>query len=517
MWAAKVAGDTLGMPQKTLLAALLILLAVVLPQAASAAQRPGSGPAPSIVNPHGTTFVPWQVGLIQVDQRGEVNLPLAVFCGGTVRDATHVITAAHCVPDSNAAELIVVVGMYDRAAPQTTDAQAIPVAAITSHPAYGDGQANDLAVLTLTEPITHPDVFWLPQAAVGASHVGELALISGWGDIDPMEPGGQQPNPLLYAYINVYPDGRCAGYGGGYDPVTMLCAGLTDEDGVTHDTCQGDSGGPLAALDPFTEEPTALIGVVSFGRGCADPAFPGVYTRLTNPDLNARAWAPNPPPRLEPTAAPAVAGALQTGQTVQCAGDTWTDPAPQRAVTWISAAVDAAGRPADVRSEGTGPALALGAALAGRVLTCTVRATNAGGARELQARVVGPIVAGPPPPDHRPPGNVGPPHDIVAPTAAITKRRCVKRRCTLTIAGTDVGGEVVRATVSRQQISGCPKGKRGKKCRAVRTSRAGRIAPNVFQLTTPRLPRARHRFTVKVSDRAGNVSRPVQVALNVRR
>lgn len=505
------------MPQKTLLAALLLLLAVVLPQAASAAQRPGSGPAPSIVNPDGSTFVPWQAGLIQVDQSGQVSFPLAVFCGATVRDATHVITAAHCVPDSNAAELIVVVGMYDRAAPQTTGTQAIPVAAITSHPSYGDGQANDLAVLTLKEPITHPDVELLPQPPVGANLVGAWGLISGWGDTDPATPGGQQPEELLYALINVYPDSQCAGYGGGFDPVTMLCAGYT-EGGVTQDTCQGDSGGPLAAYDRNAGRALALIGVVSFGRGCADPAFPGVYTRLTNPDLNARAWAANPPPRLEPTAAPAVAGTLQTGQTVQCAGDTWTDPAPQRAVTWISAAVDAAGRPADIRAEGTGPALALGAALAGRVLTCTVRAANAGGARSLQASVVGPIAVGPPPPpDHRPPGNVGPPHDIVAPTAAITKRRCVKRRCTLTIAGTDVGGEVVRATVSRQQLTGCPKGKRGKKCRAPRTSRAGRIAPNVFQLTTPRLPRASYRFTVKVSDRAGNVSRPVRVALNVRR
>jgi hypothetical protein len=506
------------MPQKTLLATLLLVLAVALPQAAHAARRPGSGPAPSIVNPEGIGFVPWQAGLIRVDQNGDVSFPLAVFCGATVRDATHVITAAHCVPDSNASELIVVVGLNDREAPQASGTQAIPVAAITSHPAYGDagGKANDLAVLTLKQPISHPDVVALPPVPVGANVVGISAMISGWGDIDPATPGGQQPGPLVYAFVNVYPDGQCAGYGGGFDPVTMLCAGYTDGN-VTRDTCQGDSGGPLAAIDPDSGEPLALIGVVSFGRGCADPAFPGVYARLTNPDLNARAWAPNPPPRLEPTAAPAVTGALQTGQTVQCAGDAWTDPAPQRTVTWLSAAVDAAGRPTDVRAEGTGPSLAIGAALAGRVLTCSVRATNAGGARELSARVVGPIAVGPPPPEQRPPGTDGPPRDIVAPTAAITKRRCAKRRCTLTIAGSDPGGAVVRATVARQRISGCRKGRRGKKCRAVRTSRAGRIAPNVFQLTTPRLPRARYRFTVKVADRAGNVSRAVRMVLNVRR
>lgn len=506
---------------RTLLVALLLALtaAPAVTSETAAAARTGPRP-PAIVNPDDTAYLPWQAGLVQLEEGGEIGFPLAIFCGATVRDATHVITAAHCVPDADAADLMVVVGLYERSAPQATGAEAIAVSAITSHPAYGDGQSNDLAVLTLARPIAHPDVMALPRVGVGAGHVGGWALISGWGDTDPATPGGQQPDELLYALINVYPDGRCAGYGQGYDPVTMLCGGYT-EGGVTQDTCQGDSGGPLAAYDRAAGEPTALIGVVSFGRGCADPAFPGVYTRLANPDLNARAWAPNPPPRLEPTAAPAVAGTLRAGETAQCTGDAWTDPAPQRTVTWISAALDAQGRPADVRAEGAGPALALGDALAGRVLTCTVRATNAGGARELQAKVVGPIAARPagsgPGPEQRPPGpETIPPGDIVAPTAAITKRRCAKLRCTLTIAGSDVGGEVVRATVARQRVSGCPKGRRGRRCRAVRTARAGRIAPNVFQLTTPRLPRARHRFAVTVVDAAGNRSAAVSVVLAVR-
>lgn len=54
-----------------------------------------------------------------------------------------------------------------------------------------------------------------------------------------------------------------------------ICAGSPDGG---KDSCQGDSGGPLAyRTDANT---TTLIGIVSYGEGCANPIFPGVYTKV---------------------------------------------------------------------------------------------------------------------------------------------------------------------------------------------------------------------------------------------
>lgn len=48
--------------------------------------------------------------------------------------------------------------------------------------------------------------------------------------------------------------------------------------------CQGDSGGP-AVIFSETKEPT-VVGIVSWGIGCALKKYPGVYSRV----LAVRQW-----------------------------------------------------------------------------------------------------------------------------------------------------------------------------------------------------------------------------------
>ena len=56
----------------------------------------------------------------------------------------------------------------------------------------------------------------------------------------------------------------------------MICAGYQGVGGK--DACQGDSGGPL--IGNSNGNPV-LVGVVSWGKGCGEKQYPGVYTRVT--------------------------------------------------------------------------------------------------------------------------------------------------------------------------------------------------------------------------------------------
>ena len=55
---------------------------------------------------------------------------------------------------------------------------------------------------------------------------------------------------------------------------TMIAAGYAKGG---KDACQGDSGGPL-----IIRETRTLIGVVSFGEGCARPNKYGIYSNISN-------------------------------------------------------------------------------------------------------------------------------------------------------------------------------------------------------------------------------------------
>jgi secreted trypsin-like serine protease len=263
--------------------ALLALLALCVP--AATAQRV----TPRIVG--GTAASPGEY-----PAQALVYQPVSqAFCGGTLIGARQVLTAAHCVVEESSGELLapgafaVYLGENDLQA--LGSEEEFDVVAVDIHEAYGtdsSGHGNDVAMLTLDRDpegdAANPGVLRLPlvgpdQASLWAPTTA--ARIIGWGTTSS---GGDPSDDLLEANVPIVSDSTCrsdyAVDGITIDSNTMVCAG----DGI-HDTCQGDSGGPLMVDDGHGA--FVLVGVVSFGIGCADPDFPGVYARIGDEPLNA--------------------------------------------------------------------------------------------------------------------------------------------------------------------------------------------------------------------------------------
>uniref|UniRef100_A0AAG5DUS1 Peptidase S1 domain-containing protein n=1 Tax=Anopheles atroparvus TaxID=41427 RepID=A0AAG5DUS1_ANOAO len=96
------------------------------------------------------------------------------------------------------------------------------------------------------------------------------ALVSGWGSTHNPD---ESALVLRAATVPLANHERCSEVYLGYGGVTesMICAGY-EEGGK--DSCQGDSGGPLVCAGQLT-------GVVSWGKGCAEPGYPGVYAKVS--------------------------------------------------------------------------------------------------------------------------------------------------------------------------------------------------------------------------------------------
>ncbi|KAM5349925.1 hypothetical protein ACJ41O_006430 [Fusarium nematophilum] len=192
------------------------------------------------------------------------------FCGGTLLNADTVLTAAHCSTGQTASRVQVRAGSLKR----NTGGTLVGVSQIIIHPSYSSSTINnDVAIWRLSTPIsTGSSVSYARLPAQGSDPVaGSLATVAGWGTTS--EGGTSSPVDLRKVTVPIVSRATCrAQYGTSRITNNMFCAGL--EQGGK-DSCQGDSGGPI--IDDATG---TLIGVVSWGEGCAQPDFSGVYARV---------------------------------------------------------------------------------------------------------------------------------------------------------------------------------------------------------------------------------------------
>jgi len=233
----------------------------------------------------GENEFPWMCAILNSDNS-------YYTCGATLLSCnpTIIVSAAHCFEGANGQPggKKVSCGAHrmnaNGASPLDTNEQRLTITQIINHPQYssfifaGDG-SNDIAVIKVNGNFgCSAGKIWpacLPDKSRLAYEGWAKTTATGWGTLSS---GGALPEKLQKVKLPPVTDQVCeAALGAGrINDDVMICAG-PKEGG--RDTCQGDSGGPLVTRD--SRPGFSLIGIVSFGDGCANPDSYGVYTEVS--------------------------------------------------------------------------------------------------------------------------------------------------------------------------------------------------------------------------------------------
>jgi hypothetical protein len=187
------------------------------------------------------------------------------YCGGSIIDATTIVTAAHCLEGETASGTTIRAGVTDVT---STAGQDVAVASMTVNPRYANEDIADIAIIKLAEPLNfNQSVQAIPLATAAQVEAAKTGTVSGWGATSENGDGSEK---LLEANVPLVADQACSAAVGS-DASTEVCAG-----GTGTDSCYGDSGGPLVIS---TDAGPALAGVTSWGEECGG-ATPGVYADI---------------------------------------------------------------------------------------------------------------------------------------------------------------------------------------------------------------------------------------------
>ena len=430
------------------------------------------------------TAAPWQVYLV---------IDGTYACGGSILDATHVLSAAHCAdhggtaPVSPATSFKVYAGVSDVSNLQTPPAgtQVVNVAALRVHPYYDPhALSDDVMVLTLASALNlaGPNAKPIALAPPGSEVApGTPVRITGYGQSSPSTeiPDGK----FRYLDMAAVSDDDCRNQLPG-DSAVIVCAAAP-----SGGACHGDSGGPLTTGNPPVQ--VAIASSANPTAGCASiESFTDVASPETRAFIDGAAAIPRAP-RQQTVAQMTGVSPPVNGSPLSCVPGTW-DGSPAFTYTFQ---VDGVG----VLQSGPVATYAPTLQDVGKPITCVIRAANAGGASASRTGTTPPIA-----------------RDTVRPASRLTFSKCSGRTCRFRLRAADsnsLGTVTVQSSASYRYRGTC-KVKRKGKVRRVRCTRtkyrhaiAKQTAPGSYSVTFTKLAYRRTRFTFAATDAGGNRQR----------